>query len=93
MPWGTGRDRGRGGQVSLHCPTGPVSLLASAHVTAAIPGALPLEHAVDEAPWRLELLDLPERIKGGRLWLPAGIGVGAKLNAELVSRYGRPWRH
>ena len=81
-----------GGQVSLHCPTGPVSLLASAHVTAAIPGALPLEHAVDEAPWRAELLDPPERIEGGRLWLPAGRGVGAKLNAEVVSRYGRSWR-
>jgi galactonate dehydratase len=81
-----------GGQVSLHCPSGPVSLLASAHVTAAIPGALPLEHAVEEAPWRAELLDPPECIEGGRLWLLAGIGVGAKLSAEVVSRYGRAWR-
>ena len=35
-----------GGGVSLHSPSGPISLLASAHVTAAVQGAMPLEHAV-----------------------------------------------
>ena len=37
--------RERGGGFSLHSPSGPVSLLAGAHVTAAVPGALSLEHA------------------------------------------------
>ena len=45
-----------GGGVSLHSPSGPVSLLASGHVTAAMPGAMPLEHAVYEADWRADLL-------------------------------------
>ena len=31
-----------GGGVSLHSPSGPVSLLASGHVTASMPGAMPL---------------------------------------------------
>ncbi|MYD94365.1 MAG: mandelate racemase/muconate lactonizing enzyme family protein, partial [Chloroflexi bacterium] len=33
----------RGGQTSLHGPSGPVSILAGAHVTAALPAALPRE--------------------------------------------------
>ena len=78
--------------VSLHSPSGPVSQLAGAHVTAAVPGALPLEHAVHEAPWRAELLSPPERIAGGRLWFPGGPGLGASLNHAVTSRYGRRWR-
>ena len=61
---------GRGGGFSLHSPSGPVSLLAGAHVTAAVPDALPLEHAVDEVDWRADLIDPAERIEAGRLLLP-----------------------
>ena len=75
-----------GGKVSLHSPSGPVSQLASAHVTAAIPGALALEHAVGEALWRAGVLVPPERIEGGRLWLPRGSGLGATLNRDVVTR-------
>ena len=56
-----------GAGFSLHCPSGPISLLASGHVTAAVEGAMPLEHAVYEVDWRSELLDPPERVEGGRL--------------------------
>ena len=80
-----------GGQVSLHSPSGPVSQLASAHATLAIGGALPLEHAVNEAPWRSELLQPQERIEGGRLHLPGGSGLGATLDYDVVRRYGRTW--
>ena len=80
-----------GCQVSLHSPSGPISQLASAHVTAALPGALALECAVHETPWRAELLDPPERIEGGRLWLPDGAGLGATLNEAVVARHGRRW--
>lgn len=75
---------------SLHSPSGPVSLLASAHVTASVPGAMALEHTINEAPWRADLLDPPERIEGGRLWFPSGFDVPS-LNPETVSRYGRHW--
>lgn len=81
-----------GGRVSLHSPSGPVSQLASAHVTAAMPGAFALEHAAYEADWRADLLEPPERIEGGRLWLPGGVGLGARLNDKVVRQHGRRWR-
>ncbi len=74
--------------MSLHSPSGPVSQLASAHVTAAIPDAMALEHAVYEAPWRSELMEPPERIENGRFWFPEGIGTGAKLNHQAIQRRG-----
>ncbi len=81
----------RGAGVSLHSPSGPISLLASGHVTAAVDGALPLEHAVHEVDWRADLIDPAERIENGRLLLPSSVGLGATLNAEMVRRYGRLW--
>ena len=81
-----------GAGFSLHSPSGPVSLLASAHATAAVEGAMPLEHAVYEAEWRADLLEPAERIEGGRLWFPPGAGLGARLNDDLVSRFGWRWK-
>ena len=80
-----------GGGVSLHSPSGPVSLLASGHVTAAMSGAMPLEHAVYEADWRADLLTPPERVEDGRLYIPAGLGLGAELSWDLLRRVGRVW--
>ncbi|MCY4375726.1 MAG: hypothetical protein OXC31_18355 [Spirochaetaceae bacterium] len=82
---------GRGGGVSLHSPSGPISLLASAHVTAAVDGALPLEHAVHEVDWRADLIEPAERIENGRLLLPTTAGLGAALSGKLVRRHGRIW--
>ena len=81
----------RGGGVSLHSPSGPISLLASGHATAALDGALPLEHAVHEVDWRADLIEPSERIEGGRLLLPSSPGLGAALNTEVVRRHGRLW--
>ena len=80
-----------GGDVSLHSPTGPVSLIGGGHATAAMPGALHLEHAVYEAGWRAELVLPHERVEGGRLWMPQGAGLGAALNEAVVNRHGRYW--
>ncbi|MYE54130.1 MAG: hypothetical protein F4X34_02910 [Chloroflexi bacterium] len=80
-----------GGDVSLHSPTGPVSLIGGGHATAAMPGAVHLEHAVYETDWRAELVLPYERVEGGRLWMPDGVGLGAVLNPEIVERYGRYW--
>ena len=82
----------KGGRTSLHGPSGPVSILAGAHVTAAMPSALPLEFGVYECPWRTELLDPPEHIHNGRLHLPAGPGLGACLNSAALQRRGQTWR-
>ena len=80
-----------GGGVSLHSPSGPVSLLASGHVTASVAGAMPLEHAVHEADWRADLLSPPERVENGRLHLPPGAGLGAGLDWDELRRRGRAW--
>ena len=82
-----------GGGVSLHSPSGPVSLLASGHVTASMPGAMPLEHAVYEAEWRADLLSPPERIEDGRLHLTPGARLGAELDWHEILRRGRIWSH
>lgn len=76
---------------SPHSPSGTVSTLTSAHVCASIPDVMPLEHAVDEASWRSEILDPPELVENGMLWLPNGAGLGAKLNTVTVNRRGRTW--
>ena len=80
-----------GGDVSLHSPSGPVSLIGGGHATAAMPWAIHLEHAVYEADWRAELVLPHERVEGGRLWMPDGAGLGAVLNEAVAERYGRFW--
>ena len=80
-----------GGRVSLHSPSGPVSQLASACVTAAIVGSMALEHAVDETPWRAEIMDPPERIEDGRFWFPASECSGGNLNVEALKLRGAVW--
>ena len=80
-----------GGDVSLHSPTGPVSLIAGGHATAAMPGAIHLEHAVYEADWRAELVLPHERVEDGRLWMPDSVGLDVSLNEAVVERYGRYW--
>ena len=80
-----------GGEVSLHSPSGPVSLLTGGHVTASISGAMPLEHAVHEVDWRADLLTPPECIQGGRLRLTSSPGLGAELDWDLLRRVGTVW--
>ena len=81
-----------GGRTSLHGPSGPVSILAGGHVTAAMLSALPLEFGAYECPWRADLLDPPEHIHSGRLILPTAPGLGARLNPTTLQRYGHDWR-
>ena len=81
--------RGRG--FSIHSPAGPISLLGSGHATAATTGAMRLEHAVYEADWRADLVVPTERVAGGRLWFPGGVGLGATLNWDIVQRFGLVW--
>ena len=64
--------------------SGPVSLLSSAYTTLALSNPSKLEHAVYESPWRHDVLDPPERIVGGQMLLPPGIGFAANLNKKTV---------
>ena len=81
----------KAGTVSLHCPSGPISLLASAHVSAAFGATLPLEHAVYEVDWRHKVIEPFETIESGRIQLPDGNGLGANLNPAVVALRGKQW--
>lgn len=73
---------------SLHSPAGPVSLLASAQATSVVHDALALEHAIDEVPWRHELVNPIEVVENGVLNIPQGVGLGCELNWDVVSHRG-----
>ncbi len=80
------------GSVSMHCPSGPLSLLASAHATTAFDPTLPLEHAVYEADWRDEVMEPYEFIENGEFHIPNGPGLGARVDPVAVETRGRSWR-
>lgn len=80
------------GSVSMHCPSGPLSLLASAHATTAFDPTLPLEHAVYEADWRHEVMEPYEFIENGEFHIPNGPGLGARVDPVAVETRGRSWR-
>ena len=77
-----------GRRVSLHSPSGPISLLASAHSAAAVECSMALEHAVSEADWRSEVIEPAEVIRDGNIYLPKGLGLGAVLNRKLLVEKG-----
>lgn len=79
-------------KISMHCPSGPVSLLTSAHITSSISSTLPLEHAVKEVPWRQDVLIPNEKIINGEIHLPKEIGIGASLNPEIIHKNGKFWQ-
>lgn len=70
--------------VAPHNPSGPVSMAASAHASAALPRLRALEHAWGEAPWRPHLLTPHERIEDGMYVLPEAPGLGFALSDEAV---------
>ena len=78
--------------ISMHCPSGPISLLTSAQITSSISSTLPLEHAVDEVQWRYQTLLPYEKIEKGCFYLPKGHGIGATLNPEIIEKNGKIWQ-
>ena len=79
------------GSVSLHSPSGPASLLASAHATSVFKGKWPLEPAIEEVPWRAEILEPQELVENGCLVLAPDAGIGAALDKSFLTKYGRSW--
>ena len=79
------------GSVSLHCPSGPVSLATSAHATAAFGNVLPMEHAVNEVDWREEVLEPRERVVDGHFELNGEPGIGGVLDYSTVFARGGRW--
>ena len=79
------------GSVSLHCPSGPVSLATSAHATAAFGNVLPMEHAVNEVEWRAEVLEPRERVVDGHFEFSGEPGIGGVLDYSTVFARGGRW--
>ena len=77
--------------VSMHCPSGPLSLLASAHATAAFGNKIPLEHAVYEVEWRHEVMEPFEQVENGYLLIPEGYGLGGRVDPVAIAMRGRTW--
>ena len=77
---------------SIHCPSGPISLAGSAHVTSALSSKLPLEHAVFEIEDRHEFVYPDENIKNGVYIFNDNFGIGvvpnfSKENKQLLTEY------
>ena len=73
--------------VSPHNPSGPVSTRISASVCAGLSNFDILEYQWNEAPWRGDLIDPPERFSGGVLDVPDGPGFGLTLNDTLAREH------
>ena len=65
---------------SIHCPSGPISLAGSAHVTSALSSKLPLEHAVFELDDRKEFVLPNENIVKGKYIFNKNVGIGVVPN-------------
>ena len=77
---------------SIHCPSGPISLAGSAHVTSALSSKLPLEHAVFEIEDRHEFVYPNENVKNGIYIFNNNFGIGvvpnfSKENKQLLEEY------
>jgi galactonate dehydratase len=79
------------GSVSMHCPSGPLSLLASAHATSAFGYKFPLEHAVYEVEWRHEVMEPHEQIEKGYFQLTDGYGLGGRVDPVAIAMRGKTW--
>jgi galactonate dehydratase len=78
--------------VAPHNPNGPLALLQSAHVAAAIPNFVILE-TLGSPEWRAacdETLTAPLTIRDGYLDLPTAPGLGVEPDLAAVARH--PWR-
>ena len=77
---------------SIHCPSGPISLAGSAHVTSVLSSKLPLEHAVFEIEDRHEFVYPNENVKNGIYIFNNNFGIGvvpnfSKENNQLLEEY------
>jgi galactonate dehydratase len=73
--------------VAPHNPNGPLSTLASAHVSAAIPNFFRQEFMFTDVPWRDSVISRPLNIKDGFLHLDDAPGLGVDLIDEEMEAH------
>jgi galactonate dehydratase len=72
---------------SPHNPSGPVGTLASAKAMVRAKSAALLEYAIEDVPWRADLVGGTEEVRDGCLVLPVGPGLAAGLDRALAARH------
>lgn len=89
-------------QLALHCPLGPIALMAALHVDAVAYNALIQEQSMgihyNKGADLLDYVCNPQAfdIEKGYAKIPAGPGLGLDINEDLVeerSRAGHAWRN
>jgi len=75
------------GLISPHNMTGPVSTLASMHVSATFENLINLEHHMDEADYIQELSDFSFEVKDGMQKINKKPGLGITLNIDKLRKY------
>ena len=73
--------------VAPHNPNGPLSTLASAHVSASIPNFFRQEFMFNDVPWRDSVISRPLNIKDGFLHLDETPGLGVDLIDEVMEAH------
>ncbi len=64
-----------------------ITIAASLHALAAVPGGEMFEFCMSESPLRHELTRERFKVKDGYVHLPEGPGLGVTVNEEVVERY------
>jgi galactonate dehydratase len=78
-------------RMAPHCSIGPVALCAAIHFGWATPAVLVQENFAEyDVPWRNDLVNGWNLVRGGEFALPEGPGLGVELNVEACVRY--PYR-
>ncbi|MCP5097588.1 MAG: mandelate racemase/muconate lactonizing enzyme family protein, partial [Chloroflexi bacterium] len=73
--------------VAPHNPNGPLSTLASAHVSASIPNFFRQEFMFTDVPWRDTVISRPINVKDGFLHLDDAPGLGVDLVDEVMEAH------
>ncbi|WP_267880100.1 mandelate racemase/muconate lactonizing enzyme family protein [Salibacterium aidingense] len=74
-------------QLAPHNPNGPLSTLASAHVSATVPNFFRQEFMFNDVSWRDEVIDHPIEVRNGRLILTDRPGLGVDLVEEAMEAH------
>jgi galactonate dehydratase len=73
--------------IAPHNMMGPVATAASLQLCACIPNFRILEYQLADVPWRDEIVDPPLAVVDGHFPLPAGPGLGMRLNHAALTKY------
>ena len=77
----------RHARVVNHSFKSGITIAASLHALAAVPGGEMFEYCMSESPLRQDLTHEPFDVVDGYVTVPEGPGLGVTINAETVEKY------